>query len=420
MKHNYYNFMAYLTAEALFMAATRSLAMLFSWIMIHQINQTIKLGWLLFISWIFQVIMLTVFGNIGDSKNKKHVAIGCATLSFILSTGLVLFSRGRWGPICLVFWITSILSVFLQAIGSSIVPQIYPHGELKSAFSYRGLVSSINVISGPALFGLMIHFLDIHRSLWMITGLLLLSITLWLTVSVKPIEARQPRKRLSGIWILLNNPTELYLATVSASFNFFLTPLLSYLVPMMILKHLKLGALWVGLSEACFGLGMLLGSMGILPYANRWVGKGISSYLGAMAVAFGVLMMALSTNSYYLCLSMLLCGIGLVIFNVNTTSIRCLATPPVYRSSLESVFLAFCIIPIPFGMIAATYVTNLYSPQNVLLVTAACLSIIALLVLKSPSFIRLSEYPPALLDGCYASLYPRAFAKKHLDDLIAH
>ena len=69
--------------------------------------------------------------------------------------------------------------------------------------------------------------------------------------------------------ILLKNPIERLMVLVSLLANFIITPMIAYIIPYNIANKFKLPAFYIGISEGCFGIGMILGSVYFLKLFNK-------------------------------------------------------------------------------------------------------------------------------------------------------
>ncbi|GAB7215387.1 MFS transporter [Dickeya oryzae] len=157
-------------------------------------------------------------------------------------------------------------------------------------------------------------------------------------------------KSTSAINALVKNKVERTMVIVSAISNFILTPTLMYITPILIVEKYGYTAFEIGISDAMFGIGMFLGSVFFCKKLNSWLGARVTTVISVAAVGMSLLLILIVNNIFSLFIGLLLAGAGVVIYNINTTKIRCSATPSDLRNSFESIFLAICILPIPAGV----------------------------------------------------------------------
>nr|WP_255398520.1 MFS transporter [Xenorhabdus sp. KJ12.1] len=408
------SFYLYQISDILFTSSTRAFGMLFSWWMIEILKLELKLGWFIFFCWLFQILFLIKFGEIGDKINKRSVVLYCTIPSFILFVISNLLDSNFYLSLGLIYIATSVATAIIQPIGISIIPEIMDNKKLDKAFKYRGLVNSINTMLGPAISGLIIHYFNIDGSLIFIAVMSLLPLIGFYFIKTnsekKPEEAEHRGQK--SIRIITKNSTEIRLSFVAAFFNFAITPLIMYILPIIILNQFKLSALHVGIAEATFGIGMMLGSLVIINQINKIFCKAHTAFIAALTMALCIAGISHADSFTELCCYMLICGIGLVIYNINTTSIRCLATPENYRNSMESKFTAICMASIPLGMLTATYIIESYDIKILLLGFSFFMALISLLILSSPKYIEISKMSESQLNGYYEKIYPEAFYTK--------
>ena len=74
-------------------------------------------------------------------------------------------------------------------------------------------------------------------------------------------------------------------------------------------------------------------------------------------VAIGILL-SLLDGFYLFCMALIMMGVGVVMFNINSTHIRCTATPKDIRASFEFIFwrVVLCLFPLVFFL--TTWVLN--------------------------------------------------------------
>ncbi|PHM33478.1 MFS transporter [Xenorhabdus innexi] len=408
------SFYLYQVSDILFTSSTKAFGMLFSWWMIEILKLELKLGWFIFFCWLFQILFLIKFGEIGDKINKRSFVLYCAIPSFILFVISNFVDSNFYLSLGLIYITTSIAAAIIQPIGTSIIPEIMDKSKLEQAFKYRGLVNSINTMLGPAISGLIIHYLNIDGALIFIAAMSLLPLVgfYFIKTNSENLSEKTGHRGQKSFRIITKNPTEIRLSLVSAFFNFAITPLIIYILPIIILNQFKLSALHVGIAEATFGVGMMFGSVFIINQINKVLCKAHTAFVSALVMALCIAGISQAGTFIELCCYMLFCGIGLVIYNINTTSIRCLATPENYRNSMESKFIAICMASIPLGMLTATYIIDSYDIKVLLLGFSFFMGLISLLILSSPRYIEISKMSENQLNGYYEKIYPEAFGFK--------
>nr|BET98713.1 hypothetical protein TCT1_36340 [Xenorhabdus sp. TCT-1] len=182
-----------------------------------------------------------------------------------------------------------------------------------------------------------------------------------------------------------------------------------YITPILIIDRYGYTALEIGLSEAMFGIGMFLGSALFCKRLNNVFGVRITTVFSIATVGASLLLILIADNIYSLFLGLLFAGAGVVIYNINTTKIRCSATPADLRSSFESIFLAVCILPIPAGVAISTLMVDSGKLELSLTLFSMLIFASALAVWLSKDFRLIAQLDNDDLDSHYIKLYPKAY-----------
>lgn len=410
-KHPFFYY--YQLAEILLNTASKVLAVLFAWVMLNTFKLSQSLGVFMSLAWLAQVVSLIIFGQIGDKLPPKTLILSSALLSLLAFVALFF---GAESPFVfgVVFIISSIGTILVSPIGNSLVPQLYGEADVSNAFKIRGFVSSINTILAPAISGFIIYFIPQTAILLLCIVLAICAVVLFnaikipaLTPSFSPITPQKNPK--NTLLILLNHPVERLMVAISALANFVITPIISYIIPYKVTEQFRLTAMHMGISEAVFGLGMIVGSVGLLTRLNGVVGKKFATVISVFLVVLGVLVSVMSDKFYQLCVAMFVVGTGVIMFNVNTTAIRCSATPEFIRGKFESSFLAVCIAPIPIGMLLTTFaIQGNFLPFTYALLMAIMAGLGVMMLLNRDIHALYQLDSPALTDE-YVRRFPQLY-----------
>lgn len=315
----------------------------------------------------------------------------------------------------IIYIATSLLSIAIQPIGSGIVPELYDGKDSERAFRIRGFVNSINTILGAAISGFVISAFSPGQTIRIL--IIAIAISFLAFLITKTNEATIKKSKITSaaaINALMKNKVERVMVIVSAISNFILTPTLMYITPILIIEKYNYSALQVGISEAMFGIGMFLGSALFCKQLNTMFGVRLTTISSIISVGFSLSLILFSDNIYALFLGLLFAGAGVVIYNINTTKIRCSATPAELRSSFESIFLAVCILPIPAGVAIATLMVNSGNLELSLALFSILIFASSLAVWLSKDFILMTQLNDNDLDSHYTKLYPKAYSTQAL------
>lgn len=409
MKHK--NFYLYQMADVIFTSACRAIGMLLTWVMIQHYQLKVELGWFISTSWLLQVTTLILMGLFSDRIKKTSIPIFCSAASFLCLAAIEFSSQVQPIQLGIIYVATSLFSIAVQPIGSSIIPNIYDGKDTERAFRIRGFVNSINTILGAAISGFVISAFTAEQTIRILILSIGISFVAFLFVKLnKNATKKNNNKSTSAINALVKNKVERTMVIVSAISNFILTPTLMYITPILIVEKYGYTAFEIGISDAMFGIGMFLGSVFFCKKLNSWLGARVTTVISVAAVGMSLLLILIVNNIFSLFIGLLLAGAGVVIYNINTTKIRCSATPSDLRNSFESIFLAICILPIPAGVVLSTIMVNSGNLSLSLALFSILIFISALTIFLSRDFKIMTQLKDEELDGHYVKLYPNAYA----------
>lgn len=408
MKHK--DFYSYQLAETMLNTSIRMIGFLFAWLMLTAFNHPQNLGVFIGISWACQILALLLFSWVCSQQmfiiySKKILLSFCfvCLLSF-----LVLSFVQNYFIFGIVFVISSIFTIILNPLGTSLINDLYDDNNKANGFKVRGFVNSINTILSPALSGFIIHYFQTHQIIVFCIFLSLLSGYLFYGIKSIALQEDMEYKTKNILKILYLNPIERIMVFVSLIANFMITPIIAYIIPYNIANKFKLSAFYVGISESFFGIGMIVGSAYFLKLLNKKIGNHKNVVFSIILVAVGILL-SIVDNFYIFCISLMMIGVGVVMFNINSTHIRCTATPKTMRSSFEFAFLACCIIFIPAGIFLTTWVLN-DGYLNYFYGLIFCLLLwLSSVIYKNSEIVHIYKVDDDKLDGYYKVLYPSIY-----------
>lgn len=411
MRHKF--FYLYQLADVIFTSSCRAIGILLAWVMIQHYQLKIELGWFITGAWFSQVIVLIFMGWFSDRFEKITIPIVCSFLSFI---GLIVLElSGSISAIGLgsIYVISALLCIAIQPIGSSIIPNLFSHENIEKAFRIRGFVNSINTVLGAMISGFIINYFTTEQTIKILTATVGTAFILFMMVKTKEnILASGDFEGSFALKALLNNKIERVLVVVSALSNFVLTPTLMYITPILVIEKYKYTAFEIGISEAVFGLGMLIGSLFLCGAFNKKFDIRLTTILSILSVVLGLLSILILNHIFALFLGLLFTGIGVVMYNINTTKIRCLATPTHLRISFESLFLAVCIIPIPVGVAVSTLLVESGKLDLSLALFSLLIFFSAIVIWQLKDFVILTNLDDQEIENYYVKLYPDAYPNK--------
>ncbi|XAZ50294.1 MFS transporter [Pseudomonas simiae] len=230
-----------------------------------------------------QVLARPLLGWLGDKYNKILIlrlvsltSVLTALLMFLLSA-TQLFNPWSVGALMLI---SSAVAGVREPLQSSIIPLFARDDQVSLAVRTKSMLSSISNLLGPAMasalifsFGTPLAFaVDFIAMLG--AAVLIASIPLHLGASA-PDEPEPTssgwRMIYSGFKAVYGVKVEFYLALVAMLVNFALFPFFTILLPLYVKTVIHYPITYLGLLDACFGLGILAGSYTITGWLTQRV-----------------------------------------------------------------------------------------------------------------------------------------------------
>lgn len=408
MKHR--DFYVYQVAETVLNTSIRTVGFLFAWLMLTVFKNPQHLGVFIGISWACQVLALLLFSWVCSQPkftihSKKILLYFCVICLLSFLPLLFIHNYLIFG---IFFVVISIFTILLNPLGTSLTNDLYDDKNKSNGFKVRGFVNSINTILSPAISGFIIHYFSTQQIILFCIIFSFISSLLFCGIKDIKLQENLEKKSKNTFKILLKNPIERLMVLVSLLANFIITPMIAYIIPYNIANKFKLPAFYIGISEGCFGLGMILGSVYFLKLLNKKIGNHKSLIFSIVLVAIGILLSILD-NFYGFCVALMMIGVGVVMFNINSTHIRCTATPKGMRASFEFIFLACCIVFIPIGVFLTTWVLDNGFLIYFYGMIACVLLMLSIMIDKNLDVIHIYKVDNYKLEGYYKTYYPKIY-----------
>src|SRR5258708_23611811 len=321
-----------------------------------------------------EVISRPIFGWMGDFYNRKRcfltinliglgAALGCALLA--------LFALFQSYLVAALLVILGIVAGIRDPLSASILPALVSRDQVSLAVQTRTLFVSIAMLIGPAIAGALLATQGVTFALLANVFALLVSTILISRVRIPSNQSaaaeKEPatylrqwsRKISSGFVVLYRVRTECYLALLAMGSIMCVYPLFGVLVPVLLNDELNTSPLVMSILDAAFCAGMLLGSGLLVKQVNRRVGRARGVYAGFFALGASLILTSLlSLQKLDLSVmqiivlivpAMLIGGVGLTLVNVNTATVRTLATPDAFRNRMMATVSFFVGLTIPIG-----------------------------------------------------------------------
>ncbi|AXA33310.1 hypothetical protein CDH04_02270 [Francisella adeliensis] len=272
----------------------------FAWYMISTFADTKLIGFVMFISWIINLMVVYFFSKISSIFIVRKVLLLNFFVSFILLLFCSVLSLFNVIYMSLLIIYLNAVYVCFTPVTNSIISSICTRDFKKQAFRIAGSISSINVVLGPAISGFLILIISNQNLLFIGSLLVITALSLLYKIKLnKPIKNKEHyRKTKNGFRVLFLIKNEFYLAIITAIYNFVISPFIAVLLPFFILHSLKESVFYVGITETFFGCGMVLGGI----YVSKLLGTFFNSFyiiiFSSIITCFSMTLISFSENIY--------------------------------------------------------------------------------------------------------------------------
>lgn len=415
MKRLPLNFYRIQMAYLMFASVTASFSLFLVWSFTSTGLSSAYLGLVLGLASLAGFLKFIFLSFCGIHSHERILGSGlCVMAIAVVSLPFAFTSGGIFSLAIAAIWL-SICGAFVKTASVAVIPQTSPQEHAATAFSHRGAMFSFEPLMGPMLAGAVISLFGgdgylANAIVFLIVVLALFARSDFGANTTNPENPAEKQYGLNGFTLLWGVKTELWIAVISALFNFAFNPFLILIMPLVVIEKLNLGPFHVGVLDGAFAVGIFVGSSYLVSLANSIIGARFSIFLGGVAISLAIMSVAVIEDYYFLLAVQSLAGVGLALFNVNVTKIRCMATPIRYRTKLESSFMLTCMSTIPVGMWFFGILASNGAWSVSLATSGGCLLVASLLVLAVPYLDSLAKMTSETLDGAYARVYPKLFS----------
>ncbi|HCS40262.1 MAG TPA: MFS transporter [Anaerolineaceae bacterium] len=345
------------------------------------------------------ILMFALIGGLfADTFNRRNVMF--VTQTFMLLCAFLLgwlthFGQMTIWTIYIVFGISGIAVAFDGPSRQSLITNLVPREDLRSAFGLQSIASNTGAIIGPALSGLVIATLGIEWSYWF-NAISFLAVIAALIVMGK-VEKETPlleenEKRVKpkldiagipeGIRFILKQPIILSSMLLDFFASFFSSA--NTLLPFVAQDILKVGAIGYGWLSAAQSVGSVTVAF-ILAQTNRIRHQGKLLLWGITVFGFATILFGLSHNFALTFAALVLIGAGDAVSTVLRNTIRQLQTPDALRGRMISINQIFFAGGPRLGEMEAGLVAQAFgTPISIITGGIGCLISVVVVALKFP------------------------------------
>lgn len=366
-----------------------------------------------------QLLLIPLFGPIGDRFSRKRVAILGDGWRFITTTVLgVMALTGTFNlpAIIVVSLVHAVGSALFTSVSQSIIPQLVRPDQVEAAIQRDQAITPVGTILGGLIGGAAVATLGPAAALLIDAGTFLVATVA--TASIAAATVPDSTQRYSarawfdelkqGVRVVTKIPIELGVAVLAGLLNLALAPLdiaLAYFV-----KEAARQPAWLlGLLETSFSLGAIVGAM-TLGGMQRYVRRSSLIFIG---IAVGGVLTALLPWTYGVVLpllALLIFGASVIVVNVSLRSQTAIAMPDELRSRAISVRTFIAAIASPAGIAATGYLIEGFGLKATLVVSGGAVLALSFGLFLIPNYRLFFDANAAEASRFYKEHYPGAFA----------
>lgn len=268
----------------------------------------------------------------------------------------------------------SFSTVLFDVSNSTFLPSIVPREELAARNSATSAMHATTELAGPSLGGLLVQTAGAVPALLADAVSYLVSALLLRTLPARQVERPDAWPRVGamireGCRFVVGHPVMRPCMIGATTVNFVCGGLLA-LLPLYLVRGLRVSPLLVGLLLATEGVGSLVGAS-LTPALVRRAGSGRAVRLASVTLAVAALLLPLATGALGIALfavgNAAFAG-GVVVFSICARTHRQLASPPELLSRVMATVRFVSWGAIPVGSLTAGLVASATGPRGALVV----------------------------------------------------
>ncbi|WP_341481194.1 MFS transporter [Pseudomonas lurida] len=370
-----------------------------------------------------QVLARPLLGWLGDKYNKVLILRVASLTSLVTTLLMVVLSATQlfnpWSVGALMLLSSAVAGV-RDPLQSSIIPLFARDDQVSLAVRTKSMLSSISNLLGPILASALIFSfgttlaLTIDFFAMLGAAMLIASIPLHLGASAPGEHAPSAtglRMMYSGFKAVYGVKVEFYLALVAMLVNFALFPFFTILLPLYVKTIIHYPVTYLGLLDACFGLGILAGSYKITGWLTERVPRDFCVAAGFALLGGNMWLAGTLSSTVAVPLAFFCGGVGLMLINIPTSAVRLLATPKQHRNRIFATVSFLSAAASPLGSFAMSGLITQLGVALTMTSLGAMVLGLSLLVFLIPDFRAFMRAPDTQLNGAYLDKYPDAFAR---------
>ncbi|MFF8863990.1 MFS transporter [Streptomyces sp. NPDC015139] len=387
-----------------------------------------------------EILARGLLGWLGDTYRPDRLIAACYLISTLLIAGLTgLYAGDLYHPAALAVGLAviGVCNGVREPLQTTVVRSLVPVPLVETAMRRRGSVMALASVLGPIVASVLLGFVGTGATLAINTAAVAGSFLLMTGASATadaPDDApgaertKQPplstwyRSTLDGWQAIYRIRSEFQLAMLALAVNLALFPVFAVLLPALTRRSFPDDTWLIGVAEAAFGVGLLLGSTG--PVARRTRGRTTRfttvmagfTITGLSILAGGIAAASITDHPVVLAaalaVSFLIGGVGLIMITVTNSTVRVLATPAGMRNRVTASVAFLSGLAIPIGNLLGGFLAEHLGEGPGMAVLGAAILAATAVGAFSPDLRTVLTLPDDGIPDAYARLYPHAFPQE--------
>lgn len=364
-----------------------------------------------------EVVSKPLFGWLGDACKRLPIIRASTLVAAAVSALMFWLSLPGELPLLAISSLMMLSSAIIgirDPLQAAIITDYCDPRCVADAFRVKAVLSALSLLLGPALGSALIYWQGVSATFAVDTLLVAFAAALVFrarsgSVKIDRSNDNPLRMILSGFRMVYGVKVEWYLALVSMCVNFAIFPFFTVLLPVLVKAELGRSVAYLGLLDCAFAAGILLGGNGSAFLHGNRLPRDMAIAFGFILLGGNLLAAGLLTSEYLLPLAFVAGGIGLMLVNIPSSTVRLLATPQAFRTRAFATVSFISAVANPAGSAVAGLSVPWMGVQPTITVLGVLVACLALMVFRIPGFKALMRTGDAQLEGIYPRRYPAAF-----------
>lgn len=401
----------------------------FAWWVLQSTGSITQFGSILTVATVLQTALQLFAGALGDRLGPllvmRRAVLIQAVLVAVLAAAVAVGSYSF--PLAvLVSGLLAIANGLTMAMNNPLLAEMAPEGKLTEVLAQRGSLASAAKLVGPTLAAALLAATSGAGA--MLAALALCVTGSFMVGMVHPdgkaiareenaaefggimrFGAQWLKDSVAGVVAFSRVRVDFLLCLVTCGVNVGLPAYFAVLVPYQVITTYKLPASYLGVFDAFFCAGMMLGGMKTVGWLNGRVGKINAIVISVAVLSLMVLSIGFSSEPAVLALSQFLGGCFMLSIFVNIGALRALATPKTYRARVMTSAAFLTSMSMGPGIALCTWILHSFGSHAAVLAMAGIILLSVLAIYLIPNAVSVLSLSEDEAKGAYARLYPHAF-----------